>query len=234
MINMHYIDCMKFMADKPNGFYDLAIIDPPYGIGRANRNKEIIKVKNSKNSYAKRHDYGGKKWDSKSPDKNYFKELVRVSKDQIIWGANHFIENIPNANTSNWIIWDKVDTLPTYADGEMAWCSIKKPLKIVPLIHSGFRRGLNIGRGSKLKYNKPFSGSMDIHPTQKPIKLYEWLLMNYAKEGDTILDTHGGSGSIAIACHNLGFDLDWCELDTEYFEAAKKRFDIHKSQQRLF
>jgi site-specific DNA-methyltransferase (adenine-specific) len=107
-------------------------------------------------------------------------------------------------------------------------------MKIIPLMHSGFRRGLIVGRNSKVKYNKPFSGSMDIHPTQKPVILYKWLLKNYAKEGDKIFDSHGGSMSIAIACWDMGFDLDICELDKDYFEAAKKRFENHKKQLKLF
>ena len=157
--------------------------------------------------------------------------MQRVSKNQIIWGGNYFSEFLYSVNS--WIIWDKVDTIPTYSDGEMAWTSLKIPLKIVPLKHSGFRRGQNVGRDSKVIYNIPHSGKMDIHPTQKPIALYKWLLHNYAKPGQTILDTHLGSGSIAIACHDYGYDLTGYEIDKDYFNSASKRLKQHQSQLTL-
>jgi site-specific DNA-methyltransferase (adenine-specific) len=146
-------------------------------------------------------------------------ELQRVSKNQIIFGANHFIQNIPNANSSCWIFWDKDRSAPGFSDGEIAWTSFKTRLRKYYFTWDGFRKGIPCNR---------------IHPTEKPVSLYEWLLMNYAKPGDKILDTHGGSGSICIACHNLGFDLDWIELDLDYYRDAVKRFENHKAQLRMF
>lgn len=226
-------DCMIGMARYPDKYFELAIVDPPYGIKRADNIKTIGKNYSRKNSFIVRTDYKNKKWDSESPTIEYFNELFRISKNQIIWGANHFISKIP-FDSSCWIIWDKVNAIPTYASGEMAWTSFKQPMKIVPLIHSGFKRGQNIGKNSKIIYNIPFSGSMDIHPTQKPVALYKWLLTNYAKQGDKILDTHGGSMSSVIACLDLGFDITCFELDKDYFESAKKRIETHLSQSNLF
>jgi len=155
-------------------------------------------------------------WDNNLPTKEYFNELFRVSKNQIIWGGNYFINNLKN--TSCFVVWDKQNGTNNMADCELAWSSFKSSVRM----YSG-----HIFKGIGCTNYKP------IHPTQKPVKLYEWLLMNYAKEGDKILDTHLGSGSIAIAAHNLGFDLEGYELDKEYFEAAKKRLKQHQSQLRL-
>ena len=166
-------------------------------------------------------DYGAKDWDSKAPNKQYFEELKRVSKKQIIWGANHFIENIPNANSSCWIVWDK-DNTGNFADSELAYTSFKTAVRNFKWRWNGM-----LQQNMKNKQKR-------IHPTEKPIQLYEWLLMNYAKENDKILDTHLGSGSLAIACHNLGFELTACELDSEYYKSSIKRIKEHISQQRLF
>jgi site-specific DNA-methyltransferase (adenine-specific) len=203
------------MSRYEDNYFDLAIVDPPYGIDIAKKGKIGSGQK------AKATDYGAKEWDSKPPNKDFFVELKRISKNQIIWGANHFIENIPKANSSCWVVWDKLNT-GNFADSELAYTSFKTSV-----------------RNYKCKWNGMFQYDMKnkekrIHPTQKPIRLYEWLLMNYAKEGDKILDTHLGSGSIAIACHNLGFDLTACELDKEYYDAAIKRIEQHKAQIRMF
>ena len=203
------------MSRYKDNYFDLAIVDPPYGIGEDG-------LKNhSRHKLAKAKKYTSKNWDKKTESKKHFKELKRVSKNQIIWGANHFIENIPQANSTCWIVWDK-DNSGDFADCELAYASFKKAV-----------------RKFKWRWNGMFQQDMKnkevrIHPTQKPVKLYEWLLMNYAKEGDKILDTHLGSGSIAIACHNLGYDLTACELDKEYYDAAMKRIEQHKQQTRLF
>lgn len=166
--------------------------------------------------------YKKKGWDKNSPDVEYFEELKRVSKNQVIWGANHFISKIP-INSSCWIVWDKkINDNSDFADCELAWTSFGSAVR-------KFKYGW-IG----LDYVNNKDAEKKIHPTQKPVKLYEWLLMNYAKEGDKILDTHLGSGSIAIACHNLGYELTACELDSEYFEAACKRIKEHISQPTLF
>jgi site-specific DNA-methyltransferase (adenine-specific) len=215
MINLYHIDCMEFMADKPDKFYDLAIVDPPYGIDINNQSQ------GKGGGVARKIDYTKKDWDKSAPEIIYFNELRRVSKNQIIWGANHFISRLP-IDSSCWIVWDKDNGETDFADCELAWTSFKTAVRRFKWTWAGMRQ-----QNMKHKEDR-------IHPAQKPIQLYEWLLLNYAKPGDKILDTHGGSGSICIACHNLGFDLDWCELDGEYFEAAKKRFEIHKAQLRMF
>ena len=231
-------DNMKLMARYPDNYFDLAIVDPPYGINRANQSKTMGKNKSRKNSYIKRTDYKNKKWDNSAPKEGFFSELFRVSENQIIWGGNYFTNYLYPVN--GWIIWNKVNTVVTYSDGEMAWTSINKPMKIIPLKHSGFRRGQTIGENSKVIYNIPFSGPMDIHPTQKPIVLYEWLFKNYAKEGDKILDTHLGSGSIAIALHRMNeiekmnLHLTACELDEDYYNDAIKRIKQQTSQLTIF
>jgi site-specific DNA-methyltransferase (adenine-specific) len=201
MINMMKGDCMELMASKPDKFYDLAIVDPPYGID----------INNS----GRLGHYGGKgkKWDGNAPDKKYFSEIKRVSTNQIIWGANYFQMN----PTRCFLIWDKQQPLGvSFADCEYAWTSLDESARI-------FRMR---------PQNADSSGR--IHPTQKPVALYKWLLSNYAKPSDKILDTHGGSGSICIACHDMGFDLDWIEFDEDYYKAATERYNKHASQQELF
>jgi site-specific DNA-methyltransferase (adenine-specific) len=204
---------MDLMARYPDNYFELAIVDPPYGIDIAKSGK----VGGGK--CAKATEYKPSEWDSKTPNKSYFKELQRVSKNQIIWGGNYMIEHLKN--TPCFLIWDKNNT-GNFADAELAWSSFSSPTRIFKSTWNGM-----IQHDMKNKEKR-------IHPTQKPTRLYEWLLMNYAKEGDKILDTHLGSGSIAIACHNLGFDLTACELDTEYYNAAMKRLKQHQAQQTLF
>tara|TARA_Y100000361_G_scaffold80688_1_gene71336 strand:- start:152 stop:742 length:591 start_codon:yes stop_codon:yes gene_type:complete len=196
------MDALKEFKDNE---FDLAIVDPPYGIGD--------KFKGGNSGKMNFNEVVKKGWDNAIPNKEYFDELKRVSKNQIIWGGNYFLDNL--GNTRCFICWDKkVSEDFTLAMGELAWTSFDKLAKI-------FRMSVPKTAGK-------------IHPTQKPVKLYEWILMKYAKEGDKILDTHLGSGSIAIACHNLGFDLEGYELDTEYFKAASKRLKEHQQQIRMF
>lgn len=197
-------DNMLLMARYPDNYFDLAIVDPPYGLG----NKLVdgggtrkAKFDNNRESI---------KWDD-LPTNEYFNELFRVSKNQIIWGSNYF--NLPATRCN--IIWDKMQEF-TGSDFELAWTSFDKASK-------AFR----MSRVEAYSQGK-------IHPTQKPVKLYEWLLMNYAKESDKILDTHLGSGSIAIACHDYGFELTACELDKEYYDKAIQRIKNHVSQTKLF
>ena len=199
---------MELMSRYEDNYFDLAIVDPPYGIGISGQ-KEQKKGKKSDRKYHKE-----KSWDNKIPSKEYFVELQRVSKNQIIWGANYFVEHL-SKGTKGWLVWFKGQIGLTMSDCELAYSSFDKPTRVV-----------NINRVDLLKQNT-------IHPTEKPIRLYQWILDNYAKEGDKILDTHLGSGSIAIACHNLGYDLTACELDKEYYEAAMKRLKEHQSQLRL-
>jgi site-specific DNA-methyltransferase (adenine-specific) len=200
-------DNMELMARYPDNYFDLAIVDPPYGIGMdKNRNNQDGKYRFKK--------YHNTNWDNESPSKEYFEELFRVSKNQIIWGANHFVSKIPY-DSSCWLVWDKNNGENDNADAELAWTSFKTAVR---------------------KYKK-FIGvtyKNRIHPTQKPVSLYEWVIIKYAKEGDKILDTHLGSGSIAIACHNLGYDLTACELDKDYYDAAIKRIKQHTSQTTIF
>jgi site-specific DNA-methyltransferase (adenine-specific) len=209
-------DNMELMARYEDNHFDLAIVDPPYGIGEDGA-KNHSRVKATKPTL-----YKSKNWDKETPQKEYFNELKRVSKNVIIWGANHFIEDIPNANSSSWVVWDKLNGNNDFADCEMAYTSFKNAVRKYVFRWAGMLQG-------DMK-NK----EIRIHPTQKPVKLYEWLLMNYAKENDKILDTHLGSGSIAIACHNLGFDLTACELDKDYYNSAMKRIEQHKQQIRMF
>jgi site-specific DNA-methyltransferase (adenine-specific) len=204
-------DNMELMARYEDNHFDLAIVDPPYGIGIDGQKESICK--NPKHN-RKAHKHKG--WDNSIPTKEYFTELQRVSKNQIIWGANYFVEHLTKG-TKGWIVWDKGQHGLTMSDCELAYSSFNKATRIYTI-----NRGLIAQDGGS------------IHPTQKPKKLYEWLLMNYAKEGDKILDTHLGSGSIALACHNLGYDLTACELDKEYYDAAMKRIEQHKAQIRMF
>jgi site-specific DNA-methyltransferase (adenine-specific) len=223
-------DNMELMARYPDKYFDLAIVDPPYGIGASKQSQSSSKMKGRKNSVIKRSNLKSKEWDNEIPNKEYFDELFRVSKEQIIWGGNYF----PLPLINSWLIWNKLQLLETRSDGEMAWTSFKKPLKIVPLLQDGFKRGQNVGYNQPVIYNEPFSGKQTIHPTQKPVALYKWLLDKYAKPTDKILDTHLGSGSIAIACHDYGFDLTACELDKEYFDKAMQRINNHTAQTKLF
>lgn len=214
---LHNIDCMVYMATLPDKAFDLAIVDPPYGIGEnGDRNKSRGKLAVAKDYKA----FAG--GDIEPPNKDYFIELQRVSKNQIIWGANHFASNILNPSSSCWIVWDKVTGNSDFADCELAYTSFKSAVRQFTFQWAGMLQG-----DMKNKENR-------IHPTQKPVKLYEWLLTNYAEKGQKILDTHLGSGSIAIACNNLGFDLVGCELDKDYYKSACDRINQATAQVRLF
>lgn len=221
LIELHNADCLPAMREMGDNQFELAIVDPPYGIGHdgnamSNRASNSPKYRNYSGKV-----FHGSGWDDKPMPREYFIELARVSKHQIIWGANHFIENIPHANSSSWIVWYKNGQNPnsTNADCELARTSHKTAVRYFRYDWSGF--------------GVVNSGECKIHPTQKPVALYKWLLRNYAKEGDTILDTHLGSGSIAIACHDYGFDLLGYELDEEYYAAAIQRLNDHRSQMKL-
>ena len=222
-MNITNEDNIELMARYDDNYFDLAIVDPPYGILVNQTNSNFGRNATTTNNYkrGKSKKYKLNDWDSSSPKKEYFKELKRVSKNVIIWGANHFIENIPNSNSSSWVVWDKQNGNNDFADCELAYTSFKSAVRKYAFRWAGMLQGDMKNKEAR------------IHPTQKPIKLYEWLLMNYAKEGDKILDTHLGSGSIAIACHNLGYDLIACELDKEYYEAAMKRLEQHTAQLRI-
>ena len=210
-------DNMQLMARYEDNYFDLAIVDPPYQIERFSKNMD------SQGTLGKSIFLGKNKiseWD-KLPTKEYFKELFRISKNQIIWGANHFWKTADLPNATNFIFWDKKMPFPNFSRGELAWTSFKGVCKCFEYNYYGNIEG-----------NKQSKGRL--HPTQKPIALYEWILMNYAKEGDKILDTHLGSGSIALACHNLKYDLTACELDKDYYNAAMKRLKQHQQQLKMF
>jgi len=223
-IEFYNIDCVEFMKNKPDGYYDLAIVDPPYGIGQPKQGN--LKGYNGRKSLEERlqknrlNTGAGKlkdrklntsncEWDNEIPSDEYFAELFRVSKNQIIWGGNYF----PLPPSRCIICWDKVQPWENFSQVELAWTSFDSPAQL---------------------YRYDNRTGDKIHPTQKPISLYRWVLQKYAKEGYKILDTHGGSMSIAIACDKENFDLDICEIDEQYFEAAKKRYEIHKQQLTMF
>jgi site-specific DNA-methyltransferase (adenine-specific) len=207
-------DNMELMARYPDNYFSLAIVDPPYGINMDGGNI-------GGNNATKATNYTKKKWDVSAPNKEYFIELKRVSKNVIIFGANHFIENIPNSNSSCWIVWDKENS-GNFADCELAYTDFNTAVRMFSFRWNGMLQG-----DMKNKETR-------IHPTQKPVALYKWLLDKYAKPNDKILDTHLGSGSIAIACHDYGFELTACELDKEYYDKAIQRIKNHTAQQRLF
>ena len=199
-LDLRNMDCMELMKEYEDNHFDLAIVDPPYGI-------DI-------NSSGRLGHYGGKgkTWDNAVPDEQYFKELLRVSKNQIIWGGNYFA--MPP--TRCFLIWDKEQPHDvSFASCEYAWTSFNQ--------------------SAKTFYKRPQNADVErIHPTQKPVSLYRWLLKNYAKDGDKILDTHLGSGSIAIACYYIGFDLTGSELDEDYYKAMVERIDRETREQELF
>lgn len=204
------MDCMEGMAQYPDKYFDLAIVDPPYGIDLANMNMGLGKSK--KASKIQNRKWKAKDWDLSTPNENYFIELFRVSKIQMIWGGNYF--NLPPCKF--YIIWDKeIPNGLSFADCEMCWTNLDKAPRI-------FRYSAYLDKKTKF------------HPTQKPVKLYKWLLTNYAKPGDKILDTHLGSGSSRIAAWDMGFDFVGYELDKDYFDAQEKRFNDFKMQTKLF
>jgi site-specific DNA-methyltransferase (adenine-specific) len=210
MIEAYLEDNMSLMAKYPDNYFDLAIVDPPYGIGIDGQKESICK-----NPKHNRKEHKHKGWDKSSPDRKYFNELFRVSKNLIIWGANYFVGYL-NYAKKGWVVWYKGQQGLTMSDAELAFSTFDCPTRVVTI--------------NRAELNKDGT----IHPTQKPVKLYEWLLMNYAKEGDKILDTHGGSFSIAIACANLGFDLTICEIDKDYFNDGVNRLKNHVSQLNMF
>ncbi len=217
MNKVHLIDCMEFMKGIPDKYYELAIIDPPYGIGEdGSKNHTRGKLAISKNYK------GFSGGDISAPDKEYFKELKRISVNQIIWGANHFISKIP-FDSSCWVVWDKDNGLTDFADCELAYTSFNSAVRKFKYRWQGM---LQEHGGDRKEFR--------IHPTQKPVALYKWLLKNYAKPNDKIFDSHVGSGSIRIACHDMGFDFEGCEIDKDYWQAQEERYNTHIQQLDLF
>jgi site-specific DNA-methyltransferase (adenine-specific) len=208
---------MKLMSEFPDKYFDLAIVDPPYGV---NIGKQGMGIGGGFNKHLKEKPYKRGEWDSSIPNKEYFDELFRVSKNQIIWGGNYMTEFLPPK--SAWIFWDKKNGDSDFGDGELAWTSFNSPIRKFDFLWAGCFQGNMKDREKR------------IHPTQKPRELYKWILHKYAKEGNKILDTHLGSGSIAIACHDYKFDLTASEIDKEYFDATMKRVSNHIAQTVLF
>lgn len=209
------MDCMQGMKEFPDKYFDLTIVDPPYGIGEnGDKNHTRGKIAKSKDYKA----FAGN--DLKPPEKEYFEELFRVSKNQIIWGANHFIHLIPY-DSSCWIVWDKDNGETDFADCELAWTSFNSAVRRFKYRWQGMLQ-------EDMK-NKEYR----IHPTQKPVALYEWILSRYAKPNDIILDTHVGSASSLIACHNTNHKFVGFELDEYYYKVSKQRLDTEMAQMRL-
>ena len=205
---------MELMKRYPDNYFELAIVDPPYFEDYA---KENYTGNSISTTGVKRQTSSIKHWEI--PSEQYFKELLRVSKNQIIWGCNYYAKHIPSVGR---IVWDKQNESSTFSKCELASHSFGVMVDKFSYMWNGM-----LQRDMKNKETR-------IHPTQKPVALYKWLLTNYAKQGDKILDTHGGSMSIAIACHDLGFDLVLSELDKDYFEAGKRRLENHQSQVSIF
>ena len=204
MIELLQIDCMEYMATQPDNAFDLAIVDPPYGIGRS------VGTGGYSRGWVNEND---KKWDCSIPPKKYFTSLSRISKNQIIWGANYY--HLPHSR--GWVCWYKTNEVKgrDFSEFELAFTSFNRPARhfeLTPFIRGGRR----------------------IHPTQKPVKLYDWLLTNYAEPGQRIIDTHLGSGSSAIAAHYFGVDFVGCEIDEDYYKAACERFERETAQKDMF
>lgn len=214
--NMDCMDCMEYMRTLPDKAFDLAVVDPPYGIGESgvknHTRSNIAKAKNYKPFFGK---------DLYPPGKEYFLQLVRISKNQIIWGANHFANRLFNPSSSFWLVWDKENGGNDFADCELAYTSFHSSVRIFRFRWAGMLQG-----DMKNKEKR-------IHPTQKPVALYAWIFANYAKPGDKILDTHLGSGSSRIAAYDAGLDFVGCEIDTEYFDLQEQRFQAYAAQERI-
>ena len=213
-IQLHNGDSLQAMRYMSDGQFDLAIVDPPYGLdfGSFNRTNKA-----SDGTRYKADKYHNGNWDKSIPTNEYWSELTRVSKNQIVWGGNYF----PLPPTQCVVFWYKHQPVANFSDGELAWTSFKKPALCFDYPYYGGIQGHT-------------KADTKIHPTQKPVQLYEWLLEKFANKGDKILDTHLGSGSIAVACWNMKYDLTGYEISKEYYEAACKRFKEHTQQLQMF
>jgi site-specific DNA-methyltransferase (adenine-specific) len=235
-INLYNCDNMEFMKKLPDNYYDLAIVDPPYGIGTGSmaylKSKRPVKQRGTNNKlFTPKTIYENHDWDNEIPTEEYFEELKRISKNQIIWGANYF------GLIGGMLVWNKLNGETSFSDGEIAYCSFNSKTDIVYYMWSGMIQGENCSKNLHKAFTQIGNKALNqkrIHPTEKPIKLYEWILQTYAKKGDKIFDSHLGSASIALACWNYGFDLDGCELNEKYFNTAVERFENYIKQQKLF
>jgi site-specific DNA-methyltransferase (adenine-specific) len=213
LLDLRCMDCMDLLKQTPDKHYSLCIVDPPYGIGEDGGKSK------SRDRVGAGVEYASKEWDKNRPAEEYFNELRRVSLNQIIWGANYYPEKLHAS--MGWVFWDK-EASGDFSEGELAFTSFDRALRIFKFAWMGMRQG-----DMKNKEKR-------IHPTQKPVALYKWLLHNYAKPGDTILDTHGGSMSIAIACHYAGYNLTLTEMDPDYFKAGVERVKLETAQRDMF
>ena len=207
------MDCMQGMKEFPDKYFDLAIVDPPYGIkqgGSANHTRSVIATSKKYHAFN----------DSSPPSEEYFSELFRVSKNQIIFGANHFIDKIP-IPSSWWIVWDKENGKNDFADCELAWTSFNKAVRKFAFRWQGMLQG-------DMRHKEK-----RIHPTQKPVALYKWILSNFANEGDIILDTHVGSASSLIACEDFGFQYVGFEIDADYYKLGTERLERNRGQMTI-
>jgi len=220
---VYLMDCMELMKGCKDKQFDLACVDPPYGIGadKAQNNAAMQRIKAEGKSKAGRgwKLYSNTDWDNETPNAEYWQELFRVSNNQMVWGGNYFTDYLPPS--MGWIMWDKAQREFSLADGELAWTSFNKALRI-----------FEMSRGKALAENNEYGGRF--HPTQKPVALYKWIFKNYAEAGQTIFDSHLGSQSSRIAAYEMGLNFVGCELDPEYFEQGCKRFDNHVSQLKMF
>lgn len=224
------VDCMEYMRTLPDKAFDLAIVDPPYGIGEdgGKSRSKFVTQKNGNRLYVEDGHYEKTGFDIAPPRQAFFDELFRVSKAQIIWGANYF--TLPRAGA---IVWDKCNDGSDQSDGEIAFNSLTSRVDIFRYMWRGMMQGKSISEGTIQQGNKALNEKR-IHPTQKPVALYEWLLQKYAKEGWRILDTHLGSGSSRIAAYNLGFEFVGCEIEPTYFRLQEQRFAEHTAQVRMW
>ena len=235
MIELLNMDCIDYLRDCEDNAFDLAIVDPNYGIGASRPSNKAgnVKQKNGSLSFMPDAGYAHKDWDDKPADDSYFDELIRVSENQIIWGVNFYARVFGKGR----IVWDKVNDHMDQFDCELAYCSLNNRVDIVRYMWAGFMQGSKIGGNSIVSSQQMGDKSRNekrIHPTQKPVKLYDWLLSNYAEPGQRILDTHLGSGSSAIAAHYGQFDFVGMEIDKDYYDAAVKRFDAETAQLDIF
>ena len=228
-IELLNIDCMEYMATLPDGAFDLAIVDPPYGRGEDGGTNRSHGVRQKNGAVIRVIDgrYAKKDWDKEAPSTDYFSELRRVSQHQIIWGANY----MPVTLRGGAIVWDKITDGSDQSGAEIAYCSLTERVDVVRYMWRGMMQGEAVG-SHRQQGNKALN-ERRIHPTQKPVKLYEWLLQKYAHPSMKILDTHSGSASLAIAAYYFGADLVACEIDTEYWAASKRRLEAETRQLSL-
>jgi site-specific DNA-methyltransferase (adenine-specific) len=226
----YIMDCMQGMKEFPDKYFDLAIVDPPYGRkehGGRNRSG-YVRQKNGSKIFVKDGQYGNRNWDNEPPSEDYFNELMRVSKNQIIFGCNYFDYPLIGGR----IVWDKCNEGSDQSDAEIAYCSMNNRVDIFRYMWRGMFQGKSITEGTTQQGNKRLNEKR-IHPTQKPVALYEWLLSRYAKPNDIILDTHVGSASSLIACYNTNHKFVGFELDEYYYKVSKQRLDTEMAQMRL-